>query len=62
MSLYPSEVFAPYDLLGLNDFVTQNTFSIHHYSSTWWDKKAEISMEYLRTKLCEYIKRIGFAD
>ena len=62
MSLYPSEVFAPYDLLGLNDFVTQNTFSIHHYSSTWWDKKAEMSMEYLKTKLCEYIKRIEFVD
>lgn len=58
IALYPSEVLAPYDLLGLNDFVTKNTFSIHHYSSTWWDRKAEISMNYLKSKLKEYKERI----
>lgn len=62
ISLYPSEVFAPYDLLGLQKFITKNTFSIHHYSSTWWDKKAEISMDYLRTKLGEYVDRIALSE
>lgn len=62
-ALYPSEVFAPHDLLGLQSFITENTVSIHHYSSTWWNKSAEISMDYLRTKLKEYRERIeNYAD
>lgn len=61
VSLYPSEVFAPYDLLGLQRFVTENTISIHHYSSTWWSKNAEMSMEYLKKKLEEYMGRIALS-
>lgn len=58
VALYPSEVFAPLDLYGLQDCLTENTYSIHHYSSTWWEKDIEESNRYIIEKLMWCKKRI----
>ena len=58
VALYPSEVFCPYDLYGLKEHFTKNTYSIHHYSSTWWEKDIESSNLHLRDKLKQYILRV----
>lgn len=59
VALYPSEVFAPINLMGNEKHITENTYSIHHYSSTWWDESAAVSMEQLRTNLEKYKERIN---
>lgn len=38
--LYPSEYFCPKDYESGEIHLTENTYSIHHYDSTWWEPKA----------------------
>lgn len=56
--LYPSEVLAPLDLYGMQSHVTDKTYSIHHYSSTWWEKDTEDSNTYIKANLQKFRKRI----
>ncbi len=58
IALYPSEVLAPQNLLGDEIHITENTYSIHHYSSTWWDDEATTGMNILRDNLQKYKLRI----
>lgn len=57
VSVYPSECFAPINLRGTKSFITPNTYSIHHYSSTWWDKEVQENMERQKRYLMYYEKR-----
>ena len=59
IAVYPSEVFAPQNLLGDEMHITENTYSIHHYSSTWWNNEEAISMNELKKNLQMYKTRIG---
>lgn len=37
--IYPKEYFCPLDFQTGKINITQNTYTIHHYASSWWDEK-----------------------
>ena len=37
--IFPREYFCPMNFSGIYDALTKNTYSIHHFSATWFDKK-----------------------
>ena len=39
LTIYPSDFFHPYDYMSGQTKMTKNTFSIHHFSGGWLDKK-----------------------
>jgi len=46
MTVYPSDVLSPFSCLTGILAKTDNTYSIHHYTATWWD-----GIEYERIKM-----------
>lgn len=58
VTVYPSECFAPIGLMGDGNYITEHTYSIHHYSSTWWDEKAAKEIKALKKNLNLYKSRI----
>jgi len=38
-TIYPAEYFQPIDLNKQKKVITENTYSIHHYDSSWYTKK-----------------------
>lgn len=40
VTLYPTEYFCPKDYESGKITITENTYSIHHYDSTWWPARA----------------------
>lgn len=50
-AIFPSEVFAPENTLQIESTVTAQTRSIHHYSSTWWDKGGKSELAKMREKV-----------
>ena len=55
-AVFPSEVFAPENSLQIMTTETEQTYSIHHYSSTWWDRGADIELNKLREKVIQCLK------
>lgn len=37
--IYPKEYFCPLDFQTGETNITENTYAIHHYASSWWDEK-----------------------
>lgn len=58
VALYPSEVFSPMNLWSGEILLTENTYAIHHYSSTWWEKEAVENVDRMRGRLQDYLKRM----
>lgn len=53
MKIYPADYFNPLDNATGRVNKTQNTYSIHWYSMSWFDKKTKV-----RTKITKFIRRI----
>lgn len=58
IALYPSEVFSPKNLWSEEVVLTEKTYTIHHYSSTWWNKQAADNIDQMRIKLQSYLNRM----
>jgi mannosyltransferase OCH1-like enzyme len=41
LTIYPSDYFSPINYATRKFKMTKNTYSIHHYSATWWDEEAK---------------------
>lgn len=54
--VFPSEYFCPYDHRTFTMNKTANTYAIHHFASSWWDKKRR--KEYACIKLKTQIDAI----
>ena len=39
LTVYPSEYFCPIDIRTGSKKITENTYAIHHFTSSWWDTK-----------------------
>lgn len=37
LTVYPSEYFCPIDIRTGSKRITENTYAIHHFTSSWWD-------------------------
>ncbi len=42
MHIYPSEYFCPMDMNTGKLQITENTYTIHHYSASWCDKRSKL--------------------
>lgn len=54
--VFPSEVFAPENTLNIQSIQTEHTYSIHHYSSTWWDENEKNELDKMREKVVQCIE------
>lgn len=50
MRVYSTDVLSPIDFLGNRSGFTANTFSIHHYASSWWGNDFNLSDRVQRCK------------
>ena len=60
--IYPNEYFNPYDWAGDRLKITKNTYSIHHYASSWMTKKEKqgvIEQHYYNIYKRKFGKRIA---
>ncbi len=58
MAVYASEFFQPFDFMSGEMHLTENTFSIHHFSGTWLGKGAAQAREDTRNRYQEFLKRL----
>ncbi len=56
ITVYPSEYFAPKSYIKGDITITDNTYSVHHYSMNWMDKDRQA----LKTREWELIKKFGY--
>ena len=49
--VYPSEYFCPYDHRTFQMKKTANTYAIHHFASSWWDKKRKSDYKKLKLRI-----------
>lgn len=54
--VFPSEVFAPENTLNIQSIQTEHTYSIHHYSSTWWDENEKNELDKMRETVVQCIE------
>lgn len=50
ITIYPSEYFCPQNFITRKTIITENTYSIHHYDSSWYNDEERYSYK-LRQKL-----------
>ena len=55
ITLYPTAHFCPKDYGSGEIHISENTYSVHHYDSTWWPEKSL----YLRNLTEKYGKKLG---
>lgn len=58
MTVYASEFFQPFDYVSGETHITQNTFSIHHFSGTWLGRGAALAREKTRREFGEFVSRL----
>ena len=58
IALYPSEVLAPAFWNTKDITVTNHTYAIHHYASTWWENMETFQAENYKNDVRELKKRI----
>lgn len=58
--VYPSDFFCPMNYSQILNNFTKNTFSIHHYSATWYNKKDRFDYKFgnIKNKIVLKIKKI----
>jgi hypothetical protein len=59
MTVFPVDFFCPIDLWTGISHITRNTYTVHHFASTWWndEKKQKESLKQTKTRaLLECIK------
>lgn len=58
MTVYASEFFQPFDYVSGETHITQNTFSIHHFSGTWLGRGAALAREKTHREFGEFMSRL----
>lgn len=58
MTVYSSEFFHPFDYASGETAITENTFSIHHFSGTWLGEGAALERQRTREKYRQFISRL----
>ena len=58
MTVYSSEFFHPFDYASGETAITDNTFSIHHFSGTWLGEGAALERRRTREKYRQFINRL----
>lgn len=65
MTIYPTDVLCPKNFKTGKIHITENTYSIHHFDSSWWsdEKKfaAKLSLEFSRVFSERFSRRMGKA-
>ena len=58
--IFPPEYFCPMNYSQIIENLTENTYSIHHFAATWFDKKELLHFKWnnLKTKLKYIIKNV----
>lgn len=56
VAVFPSEVFAPENTLHITNTETEHTYSIHHYSSTWWSNDQKVALNKVRERIISCLK------
>ena len=51
VTIYPAEYFCGYDMIARKKMITENTYSVHHYNSSWLGPK---------DKIVNFIRRIVY--
>lgn len=59
ITVYPSDMFHPYDYMSNESVITDNTVSYHHFNGNWMDKEAVKERNESRNKYKELLKDIG---
>ncbi|MCR2045727.1 hypothetical protein NSB25_00300 [Acetatifactor muris] len=62
MNIYSYDYFHPYDYMTGQMFITENTFSIHHFNGGWLDEKLRQMNQKTAESFKEICKRIVFGD
>lgn len=58
MTVYSSDYFQPYDYMSGELFMTENTFSIHHFNGGWLDERAREQRERTQMQYQAILKRM----
>lgn len=58
MTVYSSDFFHPFDYMSGETKITENTFSIHHFSGTWLGPEAVKEREKTRQRFLNFKKRM----
>lgn len=58
ITIYPCEYFCPIEFLSNKLEITDNTYTIHHYSATWmsWTDKLKMKKGYYAEKIKRFLK------
>lgn len=56
INIYPEEYFCPMNYDTGEVILTENTYSIHHYTASWYNKTEEYSL-YLKRKYIKFLPR-----
>ena len=58
ITIYPWEYFCPIEFLSNKLEITENTYTIHHYSATWmsWIDKLKMKKGYYAEKVKRFLK------
>lgn len=48
ITIYPAEYFCPLNYVNRKMNITKNTYSIHHYTASWYSKKMRVYASFLR--------------
>lgn len=58
LTVYSSEFFHPFDYASGETAITENTFSIHHFSGTWLGEGAALERQRTRERYRQFISRL----
>ena len=58
ITVYPSEYFHPFDYMSGETIITENTFSIHHFSGTWLGEGAAMERKRTAQKYRAFLSRL----
>ena len=59
LTVYPSDFFHPFDYMSGETCITDNTYSIHHFSSSWLSEKAHEERTFCQKHYSEILERMG---
>lgn len=59
IAVYPSEVLAPLIWNSTDTAITENTYAIHHYASTWWENGENQQAKILQNSISQLKGRVS---
>ena len=56
--IYSSDFFHPFDYMSGETQITENTFSIHHFSGSWLGENAALERQHTRNRYQNFLNRL----